>query len=144
VHRNRRLNIAGSGNNTTVASNEISFGNHLNAFDTNFEAGGTKFTYTDGLVLRGNYVHDNVGVGLHLDLNNINTIIEGNLVDPNGSDGIVVEISYKTAIFNNTVTGNGWADRRHCYVFIWNAGIGIHASRMSKSTATWSVETTRV
>ena len=128
VHHNRRLNLGGSGNNTLIAGNEIAFGHYLNDFDTDFEAGGTKFTNTDGLVLRGNYVHDNVGVGLHMDLNNINTIIEGNLVDHNGSDGIVVEISYKTTIFNNTVTDNGWADPRNRYAFIWNAGIGIHAS----------------
>ena len=128
VHHNRRLNLGGSGNNTLIAGNEVAFGHYLNDFDTDFEAGGTKFTYTDGLVLRGNYVHDNVGVGLHMDLNNINTIIEGNLVDHNGSDGIVVEISYKTTIFNNTVTDNGWADPRNRYSFIWNAGIGIHAS----------------
>ena len=128
VHHNKRLNIAGSGNNTLVAANEIAFGHYLNTFDTNFEAGGTKFTYTDGLVLRNNYVHDNVGVGLHMDVNNINTIIEGNRIDRNGSEGIAIEISYKTTIFNNTVTNNGWTDPRNRYTYLWNAGIGIHAS----------------
>jgi parallel beta-helix repeat protein len=128
VHHNKRLNIAGSGNNTIIASNEIAYGNYLNLYDTDFEAGGTKFTFSDGMVLRDNYVHDNVGAGLHLDLNNINTIIEGNRIDHNGSEGIVVEISYKTTIFDNTVTNNGWYDPRNRYIFIWNAGIGIHAS----------------
>jgi parallel beta-helix repeat protein len=128
VHHNKRLNIAGSGKHTVIASNEIAFGNYLGAFDADFEAGGTKFTHSDGLVLRGNYVHDNVGAGLHLDLNNINTIVEANRVDHNGSEGIVLEISYKATIFNNTVTNNGWFDPRNRYNFIWNAGIGIHAS----------------
>jgi parallel beta-helix repeat protein len=128
VHHNKRLNIAGSGSNTLIARNEIAFGHYLNAFDANFEAGGTKFTYTDGLVLQNNYVHDNVGVGLHLDLNNINAVIDGNQIDHNGSDGIVIEISYRTAIRNNTVTDNGWFDPRNRYVFLWNAGIGIHGS----------------
>jgi parallel beta-helix repeat protein len=128
VHHNERLNIGGSGNNTTIVSNEISFGNYLKINDTNFEAGGTKFTYTDGLVLRNNYVHDNVGAGLWMDLNNINTVIEGNQVELNGSEGIAIEISYKTAIFNNTVTNNGWSDPRSRYTWLWNAGIGIHAS----------------
>ncbi len=128
VHHNKRLNLAGSGNGTTIASNEIAFGNHLSAFNSNFEAGGTKFALTDGLALRNNYVHDNVGVGIHMDENNINTIIESNRIDRNGSEGIAIEISYKTTIFNNTVTNNGWADPRNRYTFIWNAGIGIHAS----------------
>ena len=73
-------------------------------------------------------MHDNVGVGLHLDLNNINSVLEGNRIDHNGSDGIVIEISYKTTILNNTVTDNGWFDPRNRYGFLWNAGIGIHAS----------------
>ena len=128
VHHNKRLNIAGSGTSTLVAGNEIAFGNYLNAFNADFEAGGTKFTYTDGLVLRSNYVHDNVGAGLHMDLNNINTIIESNRVDGNGSDGIAIEISYKTTILNNTVTNNGWADPRNRYGYLWNAGIIVAAS----------------
>jgi len=128
IHHNKRLNVAGSGNNTLIASNEIAFGNYLNAFNSNFEAGGTKFAQTDGLVLRANYVHDNTGVGFHMDENNINTVIDGNRIDHNGSEGIAIEISYKTTISNNTVTNNGWFDPRNRYTFIWNAGIGIHAS----------------
>jgi len=128
VHHNNRLNIAGSATNTLIANNEIAFGNYQNALNTNFEAGGTKFAYTDGLILRGNYVHDNVGVGLHMDENNINTTIESNRIDKNGSEGIAIEISYATIIRNNTVTNNGWADPRNRYTYLWNAGIGVHAS----------------
>ncbi len=129
VHHNLRLNVAGSANNTVIENNEIAFGNHQNAYNTNFEAGGTKFAYSDGLVLRGNYVHDNVGVGIHMDENNINTTIETNRVDRNGSEGVAIEISYATIIRNNTVTNNGWADPRNRYTYLWNAGIGIHASQ---------------
>jgi parallel beta-helix repeat protein len=128
VHHNKRLNIAGSGNNTLIASNEIAFGHYLNTFNTNFEAGGTKFSYTDGLILRNNYVHDNTGVGFHMDENNINTIIDGNRIDHNGSEGIAIEISYKTTILNNTITNNGWFDPRNRYTYLWNAGIGVHSS----------------
>jgi parallel beta-helix repeat protein len=128
VHHNERLNIGGSGNNTTITGNEIAFGNYLKTNNTDFEAGGTKFTYTDSLVLQNNYVHDNVGDGLWMDLNNINTVIDGNRVDNNGSEGIAIEISYKTTISNNTVTNNGWSDPRNRYTWLWNAGIGIHAS----------------
>ena len=128
VHHNGRLNIGGGGHNTTVDSNEIAFGNYLNTSDADFEAGGVKFTYTDSLRLSNNYVHDNVGPGLWMDLNNINTTIDGNRIDHNGSEGIIVEISYKTSIFNNTVTNNGWFDPRNRYTWLWNAGIGVHAS----------------
>jgi parallel beta-helix repeat protein len=128
VHHNKRLNIGGVANNTTIASNEIAFGNYLNLYNTNFEAGGTKFVLANGLILRNNYVHDNVGVGLHLDESNINTVIDGNRVDRNGSEGIAIEISYKTTISNNTVTNNGWHDPRNRYTWAWNAGILVAAS----------------
>ncbi|HEX7980255.1 MAG TPA: ricin-type beta-trefoil lectin domain protein [Gemmatimonadaceae bacterium] len=129
VHHNNRLNIAGSANNALVENNEIAFGNYQNANNTNFEAGGTKFAQTDGLIVRGNYVHDNVGVGIHMDENNINTTIESNKIDKNGSEGVAIEISYATIIRNNTVTNNGWADPRNRYSYLWNAGIGVHASQ---------------
>lgn len=128
VHHNKRLNLAGSGTNTVIENNELSFGNYQNAFNTNFEAGGTKFAYNDGLVLRANYVHDNLGVGIHMDENNINTTIESNRIENNGSEGVAIEISYATIIRNNTVTNNGWNDPRNRYSYLWNAGIGIHAS----------------
>jgi parallel beta-helix repeat protein len=129
VHHNNRLNIAGSANNALVENNEISFGNYQNLNNTNFEAGGTKFAQTDGLIVRGNYVHDNVGVGIHMDENNINTTIESNRVVQNGSEGVAIEISYATIIRNNTVTNNGWKDPRNRYTYLWNAGIGVHASQ---------------
>jgi parallel beta-helix repeat protein len=128
VHHNTRLNICGNGNSTVVSGNEIAFGNYLNSFDANDEGGGTKFTDTDGFVFRNNYVHDNVGNAVHMDENNINTIIDGNRIDHNGSEGIAIEISYKTTILNNKVTNNGWFDPRNRYKFIWNAGISVKAS----------------
>jgi parallel beta-helix repeat protein len=128
VHHNLRLNVAGSGNGTLIANNEIAFGNYQSKFSTNFEAGGTKFAYSDGVTVRGNNVHDNMGVGIHFDENNIRTVIEGNTIHHNGSEGIAIEISYATVIRNNTVTDNGWFDPRDRYTYVWNAGIGVHAS----------------
>jgi parallel beta-helix repeat protein len=129
VHHNHRLNIGGSGHKAVIESNEIAFGNYLNTSNTDFEAGGTKFTNTDSLLLHDNDVHDNLGVGLWIDLNNINTLIDGNRIDGNASEGIAIEISYKTTISNNTVTNNGWHDPRNRYTWLWNAGIGVHASQ---------------
>jgi parallel beta-helix repeat protein len=127
VHHNVVLNIGGAANNTVIEGNEIAWGNYTRTGNTNYEAGGTKFSVTDGLVLRNNYVHDNQGGGLHLDTDNINALIEGNRVENNSSEGIVQEIGYRTTIRNNTVTNNGWSDPRG-RLYLWNAGIAVHAS----------------
>jgi len=129
VHHNKRLDItATAATNVLVANNEIAFGNYGNFFSVNVEAGGTKFVGTTGLTLENNYVHDNIGGALWLDLNNINTLIEGNTVANNSDDGISTEISYAATIRDNTVTGNGWKDPLNRYSFLWNAGIAVHAS----------------
>jgi parallel beta-helix repeat protein len=129
AHHNKRLNVtASAGTNILVANNEIAFGNWGYFSDLDFEAGGTKFVQTNGLILRNNYVHDNLGGALWLDLNNINTLIEGNRVVNNSNDGISSEVSYSAIIRNNTVTGNGWHDPQGRYTYLWNAGITVHAS----------------
>jgi parallel beta-helix repeat protein len=128
VHHNERLDITGQGKNILVASNEIAFGNYLDTNDPAFEAGGTKFVNTTGLVLRNNYVHDNLGGALWLDNDNINSLIEKNDVVGNAEDGIATEISYSAIIRDNIVTNNGWDDPLRRYTFVWNAGIGVHAS----------------
>jgi parallel beta-helix repeat protein len=64
-----------------------------------------------------------------MDENNINTTIESNRIVSNGSEGVAIEISYATIIRNNTVTNNGWKDPRNRYTYLWNAGIGVHASQ---------------
>jgi parallel beta-helix repeat protein len=127
LHHNGSLNIGGGGRAVLVDDNEISFANYRGANDPAFEAGGTKFVLTDSLVVRNNYVHDNVGPGLWTDSDNINTLIEGNRVERNGAEGIVHEISYRAVIRNNIVTDNGWADP-HKRLWLWNAGIGVHGS----------------
>ncbi len=127
VHHNYVSNISGAGNYVLVENNEIAWGNYSRTGDLNFESGGTKWTLTDSLVIRGNYVHDNQGVGLWTDEGNIHTLIENNRVDNNACEGIFREKSYDAVIRNNTVTNNGWRDPRG-NAWLWNAGIGIAAS----------------
>src|SRR6202035_5222606 len=50
VHHNQRLDITGQGSNILVANNEIAFGNYLYTSSLDFEAGGTKFVNTTGLI----------------------------------------------------------------------------------------------
>lgn len=106
VHHNRRYGITGSGIGILIEGNELAF----NRTDTDFsggDSGATKFVLTDGLVLRENWVHDNQGNGLWVDINNINVVIEDNKVENNWWVGIFYEISYEGVIRNNQVSGNG-------------------------------------
>jgi parallel beta-helix repeat protein len=125
VHHNGQEGIVGIGDNILIEGNEIAFNNYQDQFNPGWEAGGTKFVATDGLVVRNNYVHDNHGPGLWTDINNINTLYEGNRVENNTMMGIFHEISYKATIRNNTVKGNGFA----LAGWLYGAGIMVSASR---------------
>jgi len=90
-----------------LENSEIAYNNtrHLNPTD---DAGGTKFTRTDGLTVRGNYVHDNYGAGLWFDAYNRNTQVYNNRVEGNLNWGIMYEISYGgTRIHDNLLRSNG-------------------------------------
>ncbi|MQA28772.1 MAG: hypothetical protein GEU82_02885 [Luteitalea sp.] len=123
VHHNGQLGIGGSGDDALVADNEIAY-NNTSRFEVPWEGAATKFMGTRNLVVRGNWVHHNHGVGLWTDNDNINTLYEGNTSDDNEWMGILHEISYSAVIRNNVVRRNGWAFS----AYIWGAGILITAS----------------
>ena len=85
---------------------EIAYNNYA-GYDGGWEAGGTKFWATTGLVVRNSCVHHNAGPGLWTDFDNIQTLYEGNIVFLNGKDGIKHEISYDATIRDNVVAANG-------------------------------------
>jgi parallel beta-helix repeat protein len=125
IHHNRQLGIAASAStNGLIEDNEISYNNYTVEYDWGWEAGGSKFWSNTGLVIRGNYVHDNHGPGLWSDVNNYNTLYENNTVVNNFAAGIFHEISYDAVIRNNTSRGNGWGDP----AWVWGAGIVISSS----------------
>jgi parallel beta-helix repeat protein len=108
IHHNARYGIAGSGSDVRILDNEIAY----NATDgASGDSSGTKFTHTEGLVLRGNYVHHNNGNGLWVDIDNVNALIESNTVNSNGWTGIFLEISCGGTIRNNRLDGNGVGER---------------------------------
>ena len=107
VHHNGQLGLAGSGFGILVEGNEIAY-NNTDGNNPYWEAGGAKWVYTTGLVVRDNYVHDNNGPGLWTDINNIDTLYENNMVVDNDGPGIFHEISYDAIIRNNTVKRNGF------------------------------------
>lgn len=118
VHNNGQLGIFGSGDDILVEGNEI-YHNNTAHFSPLWEAGGTKFTFTRNLVVRGNISHFNGGPGLWADMDNIDTLFENNIAQDNDWAGIMHEISYRAIIRNNTVRRNGFGYPD------WMAGAGI-------------------
>jgi parallel beta-helix repeat protein len=94
-----------------VEDSEIAF-NNTRQLSTSDDAGGTKFSGgTDGMIVRGNEVHDNYGSGLWWDGFNRNAQVYGNVIRDNRNWGIFWELSYGGAkIHDNTLTGNGIGD----------------------------------
>ncbi|HEY1241956.1 MAG TPA: right-handed parallel beta-helix repeat-containing protein [Bryobacteraceae bacterium] len=124
VHHNGQKGIGGNGQNILVQGNEISF-NNWGGFDMTWEAGGAKFAQTNGLVVRSNFVHDNIGNGMWNDIDSIDTLYEGNTVTNNiGGAGIAYEISYSAVIRNNVVQNNSW----YGVPWMWGAQILIQNS----------------
>ena len=105
IHHNGQLGIGAHGVNVVISKNEIAY-NNVAGYNIAFEAGGSKFAVTDNLVVRSNYVHDNLGNGLWTDTDNIHSLYEENTVVNNLAEGIRHEISYDAIIRNNTLRGN--------------------------------------
>lgn len=125
IHHNGQIGIVGIGDSVLVEGNEISYNNYNKAYDFGWEAGGTKFVKTNNLIVRNNYSHDNYGPGFWTDIDNINTLYEGNRAEDNADAGIFHEISYKATIRNNIIRRNGFTS----VAWLYGAGIFVSSSR---------------
>ena len=126
---NGTVNIGGVGRGVLVDGFVSTFGNNGCVNNPGFESGGSKFVKTDSLIVRNSTFSDNCGVGLWLDINNVNYQLYNNLVERNYREGICVEVSFGGKIYNNTVNANGWpVDAFRPNTYLWDAGIGVHAS----------------
>ena len=103
---NGQLGMAGIGEGSSVNGAEIAFNNYA-GYDSKWEAGGTKFWETKGLVVHDSCIHHNAGPGLWTDNDNVDVVYDGNKVFMNADDGIKHEISYGAIIRNNVVLRNG-------------------------------------
>jgi parallel beta helix pectate lyase-like protein len=119
VHHNHLIGMGGVGDSALIEHNELAFNNYLDSPDPSDEAGGAKFVRTNYLVVRGNYVHDNHGVGLWTDGWNAHVVYDSNRVEDNYGSGIMHEISLDAVIRNNIVQRNGLKQ------FQWGYGAGI-------------------
>ena len=123
---NGQMGLGGSGTNGLVDGNEIAHNNYA-GYKYDWEAGGTKFAFTHNLVVRNNYVHDNVGPGLWTDLENENTLYEHNHTSSNRAAGIQHEVSYRAVIRDNVIENDGFSDYRKTAPW-YGAGIVIAGS----------------
>ena len=62
VHHNGQMGMCGNGDNMLIANNEIDH-NNTQGHRYGWEAGGSKWTNTVGLIVRNNYSHHNYGLG---------------------------------------------------------------------------------
>lgn len=122
IHHNGRYGLTGSGVSILVEGNEIAY--NSTDYGITGSSGGTKFVQTDGLVLRGNYVHHNFGNGLWADINNQGYLIEDNIVVGNQKSGIDVELGCGGTVRNNRLEENGSKDPHPN----WMSGSGILVS----------------
>lgn len=128
VHHNGQIGIVvgWAPNGALVEDNEVHDNNYEDGDEwRDWEDGGSKFAHTDGLIVRGNYVYDNIGPGLWTDIDNINTLYENNVVIGNTRMGIYHEISYSAVIRDNIIERNGLKNDS----WLWGAGIAIAASQ---------------
>ncbi|MBD3392092.1 MAG: hypothetical protein GF418_08450 [Chitinivibrionales bacterium] len=86
--------------------NELYY-NGVQDFNLGWERGATKFVKTDGLVLRNNYSHHNIGDGLWTDIENDNVVFAGNVLVDNYRMGLIHEIGFAADIYCNEIRRNG-------------------------------------
>lgn len=86
----------------------------------------SKFAFTDGMIIEGNYVHNNYyGKGIWVDIDNFNVLIRDNIVYRNASNGVYIEISGSGVVENNWSGYNGHIDDStnntyHAQIYISN------------------------
>jgi parallel beta-helix repeat protein len=110
VHHNGKYGMNGGGEDALVEGNELAY-NNAAGYRTKrgggcWDAGGTKFVYSNHLVVRNNYSHNNYCDGFWSDIDNINTTYENNRIENNWRHGIFLEIGYAAVVRNNQIKGN--------------------------------------
>jgi hypothetical protein len=124
IHHNGQIGITGVGRDVLIERNRI-WENNTREFLSGWEAGGVKLAVSEGVVFRGNYVHDNRGAGLWCDIECRDVLYEDNIADHNRGAGIFHEISFSAVIRNNIVRHNGSGGK----TWFWGNNILVAASQ---------------
>ncbi|MFC7476238.1 right-handed parallel beta-helix repeat-containing protein [Dankookia sp. GCM10030260] len=125
VHNNGQMGVGCFGEDILFENNEIFSNGYFSKVDTFWEGGGAKCAKTNRLIVRSNHLYDNNGFGFWTDIDNINTLYEGNLVEGNRNGGLSHEISYAAVIRNNVLRGNGTGP----HTWLWGGAIQIQNSQ---------------
>ena len=108
---NGQYGFQGFGANMTIHRNEVA---RNNTYDWERKmpgcgcSGGAKFWDSGPATVTQNWVHDNAGVGLWADTNNVGFLFEGNLIEANLAQAILYETSYNFRIVANTIRRNAF------------------------------------
>jgi hypothetical protein len=138
THHNGRYGLVISGpcaacpapRNVVIQRSEIAF-NNTRELSTLDDAGGTKFSGgPNGMIVRGNEVHDNFGSGLWWDTASQDATVHNNLIYDNRNWGILWEANYGGArIHDNTLINNGVGDG----TLDWGANVQVLVSNSDGS-----------
>lgn len=102
---NGQIGFAGECDRCTLVDSEL-IGNNWKGYDYRWEAGGSKISFTSGMVVRRVRAFDNVGPGIWFDIYNQDNIVEGNWVRDNDDAGIFIEFyTTNTLVQHNVITG---------------------------------------
>jgi Right handed beta helix region len=97
--------------NVTVDHNEISY-NNTDDWEKRIPfcgcTGAGKFWDVQTADVTNNYIHNNKGVGVWADTDDIDFNISGNWIVDNDGEGVFYEISYNASITGNYLKGNGF------------------------------------
>jgi len=106
VHHQGQMGVCAGGRGIVFENNMVTH-NNTEGFEWGWEAGGSKFIGTKGLLVRGNRFSHNAGTGLWSDTGNSGTRYLGNRIEHNAGAGIYHESSSSAIIRDNIIIGNG-------------------------------------
>ena len=115
-HHNLR-NGMGCGNAIGVVIEDSEFAYNGSAAELGIGAAGVKMAVSGdrgrgtGVIMRGNYAHHNIGMGLWCDIDCANDVIENNRTEFNSRDGIQYEISWGPVMVRDNVVRFNNTDR---------------------------------
>jgi hypothetical protein len=144
IDHNGQIGVGGGGTSTLFENNELAH-NNAQGFNMDYFAGGAKWAWASGLIVRGNWVHNNTGPGISNDANTINGLFENNTVEDNAGAGMVWEISYRATFRNNKCGRNGlqksWVLDKACLIIYNSSKVEVYGNVLKDSGVTLRQDT---